>query len=96
MGENSEEIAAHDKKIRLGAWRACSSAWISNGEYAEKMLGFINENKLGEVNMCIAATLDGGIYLPFAVCSQLFRTTNENYEKTLARVLRRECVEDSI
>ena len=96
LGENSEEIAIHDKRIRLGAWRACSSAWITNGEYAEKMLRFINENKLGEVNMCIAATLDGGIYLPFAICSQLFRTTGEDYGKTLARVLRREYVEGNI
>jgi hypothetical protein len=65
---------------------------MKNGEYASQMVRFIKENKLSEVNMCIAATLDGGIYLPMALCAQMYRVYDGNFEKILDRVAGRSCV----
>lgn len=89
LGENASEIAAHDKSIRANAWRIFSANWMQNGKYVWDMLRFIKTNKLGDVNMCFAGTLDGGIYLPFALCAQMFRTLDKDYSETLNRVGKR-------
>ena len=92
MGENDSLISEHDKKIRANAWRMFSADWIKYGEYVTKLLKFINENKKDEVNMCLAGTFDGGIYLPFALCAQMYRTLDDNYSDTLRKVSRRACI----
>ena len=92
MGENAPEIAVHDKTIRANAWREYSADWMHYGEYAMKMIEFIKENKKGEVNMCLAGTFDGGIYLPFALCAQMYRKTDADYITTLKKVSRRSCI----
>ena len=92
LGENSSEIAEHDRQIRKGAWREYSSEWIKNGAWALEMLKFISENKKADVNMCIAGTFDGGIYLPEALCAQMYRSCAEDYPSILAKVMKRSCV----
>ena len=92
MGENSSKIAAHDRNVRAGAWRKFSADWIKNGDRAAEMLRFINENKQGEVNMCLAGTFDGGIYLPVAICAQMYRSVDGDYREILEKVMRRSSV----
>ena len=92
MGENSPKTALHDKGVRANGWREYSSEWIRNGEYAAKMLKVINENKKGEVDICTAGTFDGGIYLPFALCAQMFRKLEGDWGDILKKVSRRECI----
>lgn len=92
MGENSERIASHDRRIRANAWREYSADWMRYGIYAQRMLRFINENKLGEVDMCLAGTFDGGIYLPVAICAQMYRNCDAEYAEILKRVARRSCI----
>ena len=92
MGENSEYIIEHDRRMRANAWRLFSATWTQSGSDAYRAMQFINENQLGEVNMCIAGTFDGGIYLPFALCAQMFRRMDEPYSKMLTRVSRRDCI----
>ena len=65
---------------------------MQNGDRAAQMLRFIKENKLGDVNMCIAGTFDGGIYLPEALCAQMFRGCGEDYPELLKKVARRVCI----
>ncbi len=89
MGENSSVIAAHDKRIRANSWRVYSAEWMKNGKYAAQMLRFIKENKIGDVNMCLAGTFDGGIYFPVAVCAQMFYNTADEYSDVLKKVARR-------
>ncbi len=88
MGENSEKIAIHDRGIRANAWRNYSSAWIEEGSRALQMVKFIKENKISEVDMCIAGTFDGGMYLPFALCAEMYWNCNENFSDMLRRVSR--------
>ena len=92
LGDNSAEIVEHDKRMRRTAWKALSAEWMQYGQYAMEMLKVIKENALGEVNMCMAGAYDGGIYLPPAVCAQMFRTLDEDYGETLKRVARRDKV----
>lgn len=92
MGENSEEIAAHDRCIRAKAWREYSADWMQNGDRVSQMLKFIKAHKSGEVNMCLAGTFDGGIYLPVALCAQMYRNCDEDYQEILRKTARRFCV----
>lgn len=92
MGENAPSVAAHDKRIRANTWREYAADWMQNGDRAREMLRFIGENKVGEVNMCIAGTFDGGIYLPEALCAQMFRTCAEPYSEILKKTARRACI----
>lgn len=92
MGENSSRIAAHDRSIRANAWREYSADWIMNGDRARQMLEFIKENRLGEVNMCLAGTFDGGIYLPMALCAEMYRNCSVDYQRILQKTMRRSCI----
>ena len=89
MGENSKKTAKHDRCLRASAWLEYSADWIRNGNRAAQMLRFIKNNRLGEVNMCLAGTFDGGIYLPMALCAEMFRSCGEEYADLLSRVARR-------
>ena len=92
MGENAPSVAAHDKRIRANAWREYAADWMQNGDRVREMLQFIGEHKVSEVNMCIAGTFDGGIYLPEAVCAQMFRSCEEPYSEILKKTARRACI----
>ena len=89
MGENSKKTAKHDRRLRASAWLEYSADWIRNGNRAAQMLRFIKNNRLGEVNMCLAGTFDGGIYLPMALCAEMYRTCDGEYKDMLSRVARR-------
>ena len=89
MGDNASEICEHDKRVRESAWREFSAEWMQNGEYVKRLLECIKENAQGPVNICLAGTFDGGVYFPQAVASQMMRTFDEDYGKTMKRVARR-------
>ena len=92
LGENAPEITAHDQRMRHYAWKIFSAEWMQYGKYAMEMLKVIKENALGEVNMCMAGAYDGGIYLPQALCAQMFRTLDSDYGETLKKVAQRDKV----
>ena len=92
MGENAERIALNDRRVRANAWREYSADWISNGDRAAQMLRFIKEHKIDDVDMCLAGTFDGGIYLPVALCAQMYRICDEDYSEILRKVTRRSCI----
>lgn len=92
MGENHKDIAIHDRQIRAKGWQGFSADWVTNGDRVLEMVQFIKENKLGDVNMCLAGTLDGGIYLPTALCAQMYWSCDKTYSETLQKVLKRTCI----
>ena len=92
LGENAAEIRIHDKGIRANAWRKFSADWTHSGTYALQMMQFIQENKLTDVNLCLAGTFDGGIYLPFALLAQMIRNSDDTYSELLKRVAQRACI----
>ena len=86
MGENAPEIAEHDRRMRSNAWRKFSSDWLANGQYAQRMLKFINENQITDTTMCIAGTLDGGIYFPMAMYANMFCDAGNEYSDVVKLV----------
>ncbi len=92
MGENSRQLQEHDRRVRADAWRLYSAAWMQNGGYALRMLQFIQENRLDSVNMCLAGTFDGGLWLPVALCGEMFCSPDGDYPDLLMRVARRSCI----
>lgn len=92
MGENHWEIAAHDRQIRTKGWRVFSAEWSLSGARVAQMLRFIAENKLGDVDMCLAGTFDGGIYLPMALCAQMYWNCGDEYTEILKKVSKRPCI----
>ena len=92
LGDNAPEIIQHDRRMRQGAWKQFSAEWMQYGSYALRMFRFIKENALSEVNMCHAGAFDGGIYLPQALCAQMFRVAEKDYGETLKKVARRDKV----
>lgn len=92
MGENSVEIADHDRRLRAKSWRFYASDWMRYGKYATRMMKVVKDNQLSDTTMCIAGTFDGGIYLPFALYAEMFFKTDEDYVQTLQRVARRSCI----
>jgi hypothetical protein len=92
LGNNASAIVERDQRVREGAWRIFSAEWMQYGDYARRMIEFIQENAIGAVNFCIAGTFDGGIYFPQAVLSQMIRTLDSDYGKTMKKVARRDYV----
>ena len=92
MGENSPMLSSHDKGVRANSWRIYSAEWMKNGEYAYEMMKIIKENKIEDVNMCLAGTFDGGMFFPVATCAQMYRRLDDNYAETVKKVARRSCI----
>ena len=92
MGENSKDIAMHDKCVRSKIWRSFAADWMRNGDRAQEMLLFIKKNKLADVDICLAGTFDGGIYLPVALCAEMYRKCDGKYSEILQRVSKRNCI----
>ena len=92
MGENSARIAEHDRMIRAKAWKSYAASWMISGKYALQTLQFIKENKLLDIDMGIAGTFDGGIYLPVALCGEMFRNCSDDFDAILKRTARRDCI----
>lgn len=92
MGENAAEIARHDRAVRANSWRIFSGYWMQNLPRAVQMLRHVQSCKLGEVNLCIAGTFDGGIYLPQALCAQMFWSCAEPESEILRKVSWRSCI----
>lgn len=80
MGENAKNIQEHDKRLRKEAWRAFSADWLKNGEYARKFCEFIIKNAKMDVNFSMAGLFDGGVYLPQAICTEIFLDCYRPYE----------------
>ena len=92
MGMNSKRIAEHDRRIRANSWRMYSADWVTGGHKAHELLSFVRENCKSKINICLAGTFDGGMYLPEALCAQMTRRLYEDFPTTLRRVSRRSSV----
>ena len=92
MGMNAKRIGEHDRRIRANSWRMYSADWAIGGHKAHELLTFVKENCKGSVNICLAGTFDGGIYMPEALCAQMSRRLYEDFPTTLRRVNRRSCI----
>ncbi len=92
LGENSDFITEHDKYLRSSGWNTLSSGWIKNGDRARRITELALELD-ANVNLCMAGAYDGGIWLPMALCADIFKNPCEDFSDILERVNAREIVE---
>jgi len=92
LGKEHEEIIQNDIEIMRPIWRNFQADWVRYGKYAHRMSNFILEKTGGDVNMNLAGTLSGGIWMPFAVTAQLFWDCTEDFDQLLHRVMKRRYV----
>lgn len=92
LGKNSAEIQMHDQRLRKEAWRAFSADWLKQGEYARRFCEFIHKEAISDVNFSMAGLFDGGIYLPQAICSEIFMNSDRSYEEIVKAALDKDCV----
>jgi hypothetical protein len=92
LGENCDFVIEHDKYLRSSGWNTLSSGWIKNGDRARRIAELALQLD-PNVNLCMAGAYDGGIWLPMALCADIFKNPNENFDDILERVNAREIVE---
>ena len=91
LGENCDFVTEHDKYLRSSGWASLTAGWVRYGEYARKIAELALELD-PNVNLCMAGAYDGGIWLPMALCADIIKNPNENFDDILNRVSVREVV----
>ncbi len=91
LGENCDFVTEHDKYLRSSGWASLTAGWIRYGDYARKITELALELD-PNVNLCMAGAYDGGIWLPMALCADIFKNPNEEFDVILDRVNVREVV----
>lgn len=92
LGETGIKTKEHDQSLLSDIWRFFSAEWIENGEYAYNLTKHIKEQTNGNINMCIAGMLSGGIWFPTALCAQMFWNCDEDFSTIRKKVLMRNWV----
>ncbi len=92
LGENTSRLMENDRRLRTDAWRQFTTGWIRYGDYARRMAEHIYKLTDGKVNLCMAGLFDGGIYIPEAICSEIFEDPFLRLEDISERVLNRRSV----
>ncbi len=93
LGENAKEVSAHDRALRERVfWRRYSAGWLQHGDRARKMTELIINETGGEVNLCMAGAFDGEIWLPSAICSEIFKNPYRPYSDIVAELLPRKYI----
>ncbi len=95
LGENTKALMENDCKLRSDAWRAFSAGWIRYGNYAKRMAEHILKLTNGRVNLCMAGLFDGGIWLPEAICTEIFEDPEESFNEILSRVAGRKSIKNN-
>lgn len=83
LGGNDDSVREHDKKLRYGARRLFASEWTVNGSYALEFVKTAKANETGDIDFCVAASLDGGIRLPESLCAEMFCDPDRSFDEIL-------------
>ena len=92
LGENAKEIQKHDERLRKEAWRAFCADWLKNGDYARRFCEFIHQKSNSDLNFSLAGLFDGGVYLPQAICCEIFMDSNRSYEEIIKAAMDKDFV----
>lgn len=92
MGVSSEELQRSDVEMLKPIWKSFQGEWLNSGKYVYALTKHIVEKTGGNVNINMAGALDGGIWFTEALCAQIMWNCNEDYERILEKVGKRQCV----
>ena len=90
---NSPALAEQDKALLRPIWRQFQSGWLQNGKYAYTVAKLIREQSAPDTTMGMAGQFAGGIWLPEALCAEIFWSCDQPYEEIFDRVTRRKCID---
>lgn len=89
LGENVPEMTAHDRALRDDAWRTFSAQWVRYGRYALRLARHVHERTGDSTHLCMVGLLDGGRWLPEALCAEIFWSPLDEWDDLLERVMKR-------
>ena len=92
MGRAARELIDNDLSMLTPMWRYFQTEWQQKGKYVWEFTRHIYDLTGGNVNLCLAGALDGGLWYPLALCAQLMWDSGEDYETIVRRVSNRPCV----
>lgn len=93
LGENAKEVSIHDRALRDTVfWRRYSAGWIKYGERARRMTELIINETDGEVNLCMAGAFDGEVWMPSAICSEIFKNPYRPFDDMVEELLQRKYI----
>lgn len=89
LGENSTEVSAHDLNLRKSVWKYFYGEWTQYGKYAQRVAQLAARLTGGNINLCMAGLFDGGIWIPEAICSELFWNPYAEFEEIVCKTFER-------
>ena len=93
LGRTSGELIKNDIDMLTPMWRYFQTQWQQYAaKYAWEFTRQTYEMKRGDIELCIAGNLDGGIWYPYAICTELMWSAEEDFAEIEKRVLNRPCV----
>ncbi len=92
MGMESEEIIHHDIEMMRPIWRNFQAEWLTNGMLAQQMAKKVYDLTGGKVNMNMAGTFSGGVWLSMALTAEIFWNPMQDWESLLQKVAKRQYI----
>lgn len=92
LGKEHKDIVKHDRELMEPIWHRFNSEWVRYGKYAHQMSNEILARTNGNNTMCLAGTLSGEIWYPFALTAQLFWDPTIPYDEMVEMVMARASV----
>lgn len=92
MGNESEELIKYDTEMMKSMWHIIQGEWLRRGKYAYELTQKVVKMTKGNVNLCIAGTLPGKIWYPYALCAQILWDCSQEYEDIAEKTAKRNCV----
>lgn len=92
LGRAADELIQDDINMLTPIWKYFQAEWMKSGKYVWDFTRCVNEIGGGNVNLCIAGALDGGIWFPEALCAELMWNCDEDYQQIIERVAKKPCV----
>ena len=91
-GRNGAEMMRHDIAVTTPMWRAYDALWLEKGRRAYELAELIHSEGGAQIEMNLAAQLNGPVRLPSALTAELFWSTAPSYDEILRKVVQRSYV----
>lgn len=94
LGRSSKRVIDNDKELVKPSWRYLQTEWTTGaGKVVYDLIKYIQTLGNKNVALGMAGQFAGGIWLPYAVCSEMLYNSDDSFENILSKVSKRRCVE---
>ena len=88
-GRNGAGTMRHDVAVTTPMWRVYDALWLEKGRRAHELAELIHAEGGAQIEMNMAAQLNGPVRLPTALTAELFWSTAASYDEILRKVVQR-------